>query len=501
MRGHFKKINPVLLIIILCWLTRLPQLTSSELFLDSDECVVGLMAKHFMNGEDLSLFFWGQKYGFVLIEILFIVPFMAALGVKVIAVKLGMLTLWTIGVVFFYKALTAIQDNKRNALLITILLIAAPAWGLWSMKARGGYLTAFTFSTIVLYLLYDKRISSRNISYVVIGALTYLIYESQQLFLSGLIPLVIYGVANQKSSKKVVILFISTIVLWLLFRWYKSGIYVYYSIDAATIIWENLSEHIRHVPKIVYGSMHGIYHFNYAFEVQTFNAVFAYIFTAIFFLLPFVAIALLFTSKKKYRHFIFATAFVPITFLYCIYAPDISFRYALPVTGYALLAVYIYIKEWQLNKIHLASTYAIILIGVLGVVHFRKSQYHWAERVPLLSAISFLEKENIKYVYTADYTFSWDVMFNSNERILARNIHFPARLGRYDTLINKAYYRGDKTAILGHQDHRFGLHFDHYEMDSVYYISINPSPKELKRVFKLMDTTSILRKTPTVISQ
>src|SRR4051812_36732247 len=116
---HLKH-NVSLILVFFCVFTRLPQLLSSALFLDSDECVLGLMTKHMLQGKEFSVFFWGQSYGFSLIEELFILPFMAVLGVTILAVKLGMLSLWCIGVVFFYKALLAIDGrNKVLALLLT----------------------------------------------------------------------------------------------------------------------------------------------------------------------------------------------------------------------------------------------------------------------------------------------------------------------------------------------------------------------------------------------
>ncbi|MEZ5283502.1 MAG: hypothetical protein R2712_01585 [Vicinamibacterales bacterium] len=49
-------------------MSRLPQLLSPHLFLDGDEAVIGLMARHVADGRALPLFFYGQNYGLALFE-------------------------------------------------------------------------------------------------------------------------------------------------------------------------------------------------------------------------------------------------------------------------------------------------------------------------------------------------------------------------------------------------------------------------------------------------
>ena len=95
----------VALVVALCLATRLPQLMSDQSFLDGDECVVALMAKHVVDGVGLPLYFYGQVYGFSLLEVLPISLAYLVLGVGQLAVKLAMLAMWTLGVVFFHLAL------------------------------------------------------------------------------------------------------------------------------------------------------------------------------------------------------------------------------------------------------------------------------------------------------------------------------------------------------------------------------------------------------------
>lgn len=108
--------------ILFIFITRLPQLASPYLLLDGDECLVALMAKHIYNGTEFPVFFWGQQYGFTLVECIMMLPFYAVLGINAIAVKLAMLSLWTIGVLFLYKTLKLL--NKGNEWMPFLLIIA-----------------------------------------------------------------------------------------------------------------------------------------------------------------------------------------------------------------------------------------------------------------------------------------------------------------------------------------------------------------------------------------
>src|SRR5581483_4285297 len=100
-----------LLLVIACVLSRLPELASDNLLLDGDECVVALMARHIVNHSAFYPFFSGQTYGFSLIECCFIIPFYLLFGVTTLSVKCSMLLLWTVGVLFLYRAFTLVNKT------------------------------------------------------------------------------------------------------------------------------------------------------------------------------------------------------------------------------------------------------------------------------------------------------------------------------------------------------------------------------------------------------
>lgn len=134
-----------LLLVVACVVTRLPQLASPNLLLDGDEATLGLMARALVDGRELPVFFWGQRYGFSLIEAAAGALAFTVAGTSATALKLAMLALWTTGVVALRAAL-ARSVGGRRATVFALVVVTMPAWAVWSMKARGGYLTAFTAS-------------------------------------------------------------------------------------------------------------------------------------------------------------------------------------------------------------------------------------------------------------------------------------------------------------------------------------------------------------------
>ena len=92
-------------------LTRLPRLLGGGVVLDPDEAIVGLMAKHILDGKEVALFFLGQSYGLTIAESLFGALGYAALGASALSLKISTLVLWIIGWIFFTLALDRFVDR------------------------------------------------------------------------------------------------------------------------------------------------------------------------------------------------------------------------------------------------------------------------------------------------------------------------------------------------------------------------------------------------------
>ena len=138
---------------------------------DGDECVLGLMAKHVAQGKEFPVFFYGQHYALSSVEAAAGALGFLRFGVSAVSLKLAMLALWTVGILFVFLAQSRFVGASRSFWITSVLLLN-PVWAAWSMKAGGGYITAFTATAVLLWLLTRDRTRETIVRWLVAGALT-----------------------------------------------------------------------------------------------------------------------------------------------------------------------------------------------------------------------------------------------------------------------------------------------------------------------------------------
>lgn len=125
--------------------------------MEADEAVVGLMARHVLAGE-WPVFYWGQPY-LGSLEAYSVAAAFALAGPSPLVLKLvpALYSLLFIGLV--YRA-THLALGPGPALLSALYLALPPAFfGIWSTKARGGYVEMLVLGHLVflLVLLVEQR--------------------------------------------------------------------------------------------------------------------------------------------------------------------------------------------------------------------------------------------------------------------------------------------------------------------------------------------------------
>lgn len=141
----------LLLVILGGLLLRLDFLVASDWVIDSDEAIVGLMAKHIAEGAPWPTFYYGQHY-MGSFEALLVALVFKLFGLSLIGLKLVPLlfSLWMIVLVYDL----AFEFGGRRAARIAALLCAFPPAPLviWSAKARGGFVEIVVIGTAALLL-------------------------------------------------------------------------------------------------------------------------------------------------------------------------------------------------------------------------------------------------------------------------------------------------------------------------------------------------------------
>lgn len=118
--------------------------------LEADEAVVGLMALHVLRGER-PVFYWGQPY-LGSLEAFVAAPALALFGPSAVALK-AVAGLWSLAFVALAYLTARRVFGPGPALLAALYLALPPAFlAVWSLKARGGYVSVLALGQLLFYL-------------------------------------------------------------------------------------------------------------------------------------------------------------------------------------------------------------------------------------------------------------------------------------------------------------------------------------------------------------
>ncbi len=142
------------LIVLLALIVRLSFLANGGIVIDSDEAIVGLMAKHILEGGPIPTFYYGQHYMGSLEPLLTTVSF-SLLGYSAFALKLVPLVFSLILICLVYEL--AKRFVSPGAALLAALLAAIPPSPLliWSVMARGGFIELLVIGSGALIISVD----------------------------------------------------------------------------------------------------------------------------------------------------------------------------------------------------------------------------------------------------------------------------------------------------------------------------------------------------------
>lgn len=120
-------------------------LLTGQSYADGDECVVGIMARHILDGRHYPLMFYGQPYGGggVIEAWLAFLPF-KLFGASSVSLKLVAVVLSVVTLILLYR-FTRQTFGLRVALVATSIYAFAVPMLEWHSKVRGGML-GFRFS-------------------------------------------------------------------------------------------------------------------------------------------------------------------------------------------------------------------------------------------------------------------------------------------------------------------------------------------------------------------
>ena len=381
-------------------------------------------------------------------------------GVSAVSLKLAMPSLWTIGVLFSFLALSTILGLNRS-FWITAVLVVNPVWAAWSMKAGGGYLTSFTATAMLLWLLVLTRERETVVRWLIAGALTAVIYLAQPLWLPGVVPIVLVVLVSRRRLSSGVAYVAVTAGLILLVKLATPT-----SVDTwggPALGNPNLFGSLSRVAQQVYVYLTGSYYLQWAIDppgpaTKILAVVWCVVLTAL------LLMQLYRLLTKRYclaSHVLFVSVCSTLAAEWLLLSVRDA-RYLLPLAGLLVPLAgveFVDLVDRRLVPRSVAFLFAaaMLLLGSLSMREFSEFNYlwknppnRWTEARRLQQVIGYLKVKDVSHVFSMNGLLDSQLMFYSNEQVLARWTYPISRYPAYSTTVNRALTNGEPVAVVGY---------------------------------------------------
>jgi len=444
-------------------LSRSPQWLGDQLFPDGDEGVVALMAKHLAEGREVPIFFCGQSYGLTFFEAAVAAASFRLFGSTDQALKGAMLFLWSVG--WCFSVLAAHRwAGRRGALLAAIALIVCPAWAILSMKARGGPVTAFAFTGLLLWLIPSDDAPAaagaprRTGRLLLVGACTAMIALAQMLWLLPVLPLLLLSLRARGSVRR------DIVPLGYGFLIVYAAVMVMPSPHRSHYWTPGLLSHVApghaliHLPKNLFVATSGAYWMDNVLAMGPWTKVAAAAWLAAW--IACAAVAIVRRHPRWLVALVLAGA-LPIVATLGLRTQPYMYRYLAPAVAPLLLAVAIAAAAalapgHRRRALVAAGLAALVITSALALSEFRRVSASGVEvgpgftpRTAFGALLARLRAAGVRHVYCSDPMWQWTIMWESGEQIVARWLHPEDRVPDFPAAVDRALFEGRPVAFVG----------------------------------------------------
>ncbi len=484
----------ILYVVAVSLLSRFLFINTNVFFIDGDEAIVGLMGIDIIEGK-MPFYFYGQKYGLAFFEAALISLGILIFGTSALAIKIPMLLLWLSAVIFIALSFSSLlKHNKWLVFLFITVLILSPTWLVWSLKARGGYLTSFFFTSLIIFLLIKNKNNTKLYLWLITGALLVVIYESQPLWVPGLIPIIVFFLSTQKDSrrnivKSLIALTLSAITAFCILTYLKSDIYVAWHTPKPNFA-DRLGQ-MDQLPETLLDNLGGNYFLKTTYDPN--NHDFSKWFLIVCLAFSFWTIYDFIVKRKRDYSFIFLISTVfSLTGFFVKSHP----RYLLPFFGFALMMMvssFAKMKNRNVKRSLIISLIVTVIIGIYTVTNFKNysfvnmsitkidSRIKSDEKI-MKKLIHILHNQNIKYVYSTNEFLQYQINYMTKNEILTIGRKDRCRIPENIEKVMKAYEENNKQfAIIGYNFHQKYSRKVPLVDNKIFYV-LNPDRSTLEKV-------------------
>lgn len=429
---------------------RLPYLFSPNRLLDGDEAILGLMAKQVATLKEAPIFFWGQSYGFSLLEAFSGAVAFRVLGVSSMSLSLAMVALFFLGLWFYEGGLRNLTHNRGWSRALTLALGLLPVWMVWGFKARGGYLTAFLLGGVILRLVTGGRFG--RASAFLTGSAAALLFFSQPLWWAAFLPLLLLPFVQKRAGLwegAVVALGAVVVAVPLAVASSRAG-----SFWRPEVMGTPTLAGLGQLPKVLVHTMGGTFYLDRLW-MPSLALTGAAVLLALAWALTLLGLGYRLLKERDLISGILALAMLA-SVAAVVLVPQLPPRYLLQASvilapGCAALLGSIR-RPWETRMgLYLGMGLLALAVMATSVAGFRP--FHPGSSNDLESEVvqlvKTLEESGVLGIYSMDALLQWQILFYGKEAIPARFASPLDRRPEYPIQVDEALATGGRVALVG----------------------------------------------------
>jgi hypothetical protein len=288
----------------------------------------------------------------------------------------------------------------------------------------------------------------------------------------GLFPVAFYHY-YKTSIKQTAIIVSGIIISSILFYFIKHDIREFWlgpEIDIMNFHFDT----ILTFPEKLFHHLTGSYYYNEIMQYSIFTMLWSVLFEVLIVGLIITAFVRI-IAKKHYLLFYIFTVSVILTIGFLFIENEETPRYLLPLTGCVLYMFYSFSIISNYKIIIYILTGSLIILGSIAIF-YTNNDCKIADRKNIIHLTDELQSNNIHYVYCKDGLLQWQIMFYSNEKVIARYTGSSDRYPEYIKTVDKGREKDcDNTAIVGYYYPEIKQQYeDVIILDEKFYIFKSP---------------------------
>ena len=355
---RFSSVLFLIFTIFVAAIIRIDFLVASNFIIDSDEAIVGLMAKHIVEGAEVPVFYYGQHY-MGSFEPFILSLFFRIFGFQPWLIKIVPLIFSLLLIPVMFGIGFAIKGNRTAKLAAALTAVAPSTLILWSTKARGGFIELVLIgSLLTLFSLW--WVKSEKFDWARLFAITFLFgfgwWTNNQVvyFFPALACTVTYKVFSHARSLSQGFIDYGRTILWCLGASLLGGLpFWIYNIlfDFASfrqLLREHeaeISEHLSGFFEYAFPILIGAKRYWHTEDLFLYSSLVSYFIYGVLFLVAIIATLSFRETKKIPFLFLFCvlisatTIFVLSPFGYLSMAPRYLLPLYIPIIGIAVIGL------------------------------------------------------------------------------------------------------------------------------------------------------------------